>query len=187
MKMMKKLTALLIALTATLSFATTAACGGNKPSSEESSSETPSTNTAWGEWEAVTQPSCTTAGSKIRFSLEDETISETAPIPARGHDYSGENTTCIRCAQQPVIPSLDANQQFPLVETCTHTDLEIYEDQCDCAYKGRGEEYSRLQLSEGCYTVETVSNGEVTNAIWLSFSVKEAGQYMLYICGKHCW
>ena len=57
MKIMKKLTALLIALTATLSFATTAACGGNKPSSEESSSETPSTNTAWGEWEAVTQTS----------------------------------------------------------------------------------------------------------------------------------
>ena len=100
MKTMKKLTALLLALTAILSFATTAACGGNKPSSNESSSsenvggdpsidesyvpEPPETN--WSEWELVTEPTCTTDGSKIRFDVSDETVSQTARIPARGHD-----------------------------------------------------------------------------------------------------
>ncbi len=134
----------------------------------------------WSEWEAVSQPTCTEDGEKTRYDLDDPTITETAPIAARGHDYSQDNGTCSVCGDQVVIPALDAEQDFPLVEPCIHNDQQIYEGLCDCAYKGRGEEYSRLELTEGCYTVETIRNDEVSNAIWLSFSVKEAGQYMLY-------
>ena len=211
MKKLKKITALLLALTATLSFATAAACGGKSPAASEnpSSSQAPSSEGVtssveenssaeedsssdedssvdeqpkmiWSEWEALKEPTCTEAGEKTRHKLSDATITENAPIAARGHDYSGENNLCIRCEAEITIPPLESGQTFTAVETCTHNDEQIYEGLCNCAYKGRGEEYSRLQLTEGCYTVETVSNGEVTNAIWISFSVQSAGQYMLY-------
>lgn len=207
MKNLKKLTALLLALTATLSFV--AACGGGQQNNSTSQSGTSSESTSsidesftsesgekdpsidesftpeppetvWGEWELVKEPTCTEDGQKIRFEVNNESVSQTAKIEARGHDYSGENITCIRCGLSGLIDPGTFGTDFPVAEACTHTDLEIYEGQCDCAYQGRGEEYSRLQLTEGCYTVETVNNGEVVNAIWLSFSVKEAGQYMLY-------
>jgi len=201
MKLIKK-TALLLALLSLSSLCITA-CGGEKPAtsgssenesvsleSEESvtSDEEPSVDesyipeppeTVWSEWEAVTEPTCDADGKKTRFDVNDPTVTETAQIPARGHDYSGENITCIRCGIAELVDTSTLGQDFPYVDICTHTDTEIYEGNCDCEYKGRGEEYSRLELSEGCYTVETVSNGEITNALWLSFSVKEAGQYML--------
>ncbi len=149
-------------------------------SSSENSSSEPLPTPKWSEWEAVSQPTCTEDGEKTRYNLDDPTEVETALIAARGHDYSEDNGTCSVCGDQAVIPALDATQAFPLVDPCIHTDEQIYEGLCDCAYRGRGEEYSRLELTEGCYTVETIKNLEVNNAIWLSFSVKEAGQYMLY-------
>ena len=145
-----------------------------------SSSEEPIPVVIWSEWEAVTQPTCTEDGEKTRFKLEDPTEMETAPIAARGHNYSENNGTCKTCGDQAVIPPLTGDEEFPLIDTCTHTDDEFYSGLCNCEYKGRGEEYSRLELTEGCYTVETMKNLEVNNAIWLSFSIQEAGQYMLY-------
>ena len=210
MMKLKKTTALLLAFITTLSLATAAACNSGQSSTGESSSasvenslesspessleetesseqEDSSEDTApdfepvWGEWKEKTAPTCTDEGEKVRYALNDPTFGETAPIAARGHDYSGADGTCIRCEQAAVIPPLNADQQFTAVDVCTHTDTEIYEEGiCDCAYKGRGEEYSRLELTEGCYTVETVTTSEVTNALWLSFSAKSAGQYMLY-------
>ena len=149
-------------------------------SSEDESSTDQPLPAVWGEWEALSQPSCTEDGVKVRYNLNDPTETETAPIAARGHNYSENNGTCTVCGDQVVIPSLNENQEFPLAEPCIHTDEEIYNGLCNCAYSGRGEEYSRLELTEGCYTVETIKNLEVNNMIWLSFSVKEAGQYMLY-------
>lgn len=134
----------------------------------------------WSEWEAKSQPTCTEEGEKTRYDVNNPTVTQSAPIAARGHDYSQDNGTCVVCGEQAVIPALDENQSFPLVEPCIHTDEQIYEGLCNCVYKGRGEEYSRVELTEGCYTVETIKNDNVTNSIWLSFSVKEAGQYMLY-------
>ena len=137
-------------------------------------------NPGWSEWEAVVQPTCTEDGEKTRFQLDDPTAKETEAIPARGHNYSKENGTCIVCGDQAIIPTLREDQEFPLVDPCIHKDEEIYNGLCDCAYKGRGGDYCRLELSEGCYMVETMKNLEANNEIWLSFSVKEAGQYMLY-------
>ncbi len=196
MNLIKKTAALVLALLSLSSLCITAACGGEKPSTGSSSKnesvsseEEPSVDesyipeppeTVWSEWEAVTEPTCDNDGKKTRFDVNDPTVTQTAQIPARGHDYSGENLTCIRCNEAIGVDLFDDNHEFSFVEICTHTDTEIYEGQCDCAYKGRGEKYSRLELPEGYYTVETVSNGEIINALWLSFSVKEAGQYMLY-------
>ena len=154
-------------------------------SSEENTSDDTSTEgdepeIMWSEWEALKEPTCTEEGEKTRFDMTNPSVTENAPIAARGHDFSGENNTCIRCGEAIAIPPLDEGQTFTAVEPCIHNDEQIYEGLCDCVYQGRGEEYSRLELTEGCYTVETVSNGEVTNAIWLSFSVQSAGQYMLY-------
>lgn len=134
----------------------------------------------WSEWEAKSQPTCTEEGEKTRYDVNNPTVTESAPIAARGHNYSQDNGTCVVCGEQAVIPALDDDQSFPLVEPCIHTDEQIYEGLCNCVYKGRGEEYSRVELTEGCYTVETIRNDNVTNSIWLSFSVQEAGQYMLY-------
>ena len=199
MKKIRKLTALLLAFSAMFTFVGTACLDSmlynsesesstqDAPSSEESitseesSSEEPEEpKVLWSEWELITEPTCDTDGKKMHYDTENPTVTETAAIPARGHDYSGENNTCVRCGQAIKIPALADGQKFVRAETCTHTDTEIYEGQCDCVFQGRGEDYSRLQLSEGCYVVETVTTSEVTNTLWLSFSVTGAGQYMLY-------
>ena len=148
-------------------------------SSNEDSSSEELPASKWSEWEAVSQPTCTENGEKIRYNLDDPTEVETAPIAARGHNYSQENGTCAVCGDEAEIPALDAEQAFPLVEPCAHKVEEIENGLCSCT-QGRGEEYNRLELTEGCYTIETVKNLALNNEIWLSFSVKEAGQYMLY-------
>ncbi len=128
----------------------------------------------WNDWVCIDEPSCTEEGLKKRTKIADGT-EETASIAARGHEYSEETALCIRCSQAAVIPEL-IDPEFPLVDLCTHTDEAIYEGLCDCTYKGRGEEYSRVELTEGCYLLEIPS----TQELWLSFSVQEAGQYVLY-------
>ena len=107
MRHIKKTTALLLALLSLTSLALPS-CGEKKPDKENASYEsiesTPSSEdkeqpeTVWTEWELVTEPTCTENGSKKRYSADGAEV-ETMPIPARGHDYSGENNTCIRCEE----------------------------------------------------------------------------------------
>ncbi len=89
----------------------------------------------------------------------------------KGHEYSEDDGKCIRCDKQAVIPAIPSKQKYPLVEPCPHDG-----GYCGCEYQGSGYEYSRVELKETCYTIEIESRGE----IWVSFSVEQAGQYVLY-------
>ncbi len=94
----------------------------------------------------------------------------------KGHEYSETDLLCVRCEKKAPIPSVPSNQKFPLVEPCTHG----LQNCPVCEYVGTGEnEWDRLELKEGCYTVEIGSDGE----LWLSFSVSQAGQYVLHSVG----
>ncbi len=127
---------------------------------------------AWTEWELVKEPTCSEAGEKIRARVDDDTIMQTGLIRPRGHAYAqdaeekrlaGEMGVCIRCGQTATIPALSAKQEFPEVDA-----------------KGKGDgAYNRLELSEGCHTVEIPATGE----LWLSYPVSKAGQYVLYSVG----
>ncbi len=205
MKLIKKLTMLCLALISAGAIASFAACneengGSSLPdvsssqteSSADSSIEDSSSSEAdgtvdadWNEWVRTKDPTCVEDGEKQRTLIADPTKVQTAKIPARGHNYAwtsedvavtGEQGLCIVCNEPASIPALDSNQAFAQVDLCTHNDTEIYEGLCDCVYKGRGEAYSRVELSEGCYTLEIPSSEK----LWLSFSVKAAGQYVLY-------
>ncbi len=94
----------------------------------------------------------------------------------KGHGYDEKTGLCVRCEKKAVIPSVPSKQTFPLVAPCTHDGNQC--NQCD--YEGSGENmWNRLQLFEDCYTVEIGSKGQ----LWLSFSVKKAGQYVLHSVG----
>lgn len=154
----------------------------SEDSDDSSSSEPPEQvgpdGCVWGDWTLLegADATCVDEGTKIRHCIYDYTHTQTEQFAARGHEYSKDNGYCVRCDEEATIPALDPTQEFTLIDTCTHTDEEIAGGECDCTYKGRGEAYNRLELAEGCYTVEIGA----TNDIWLSFSVQEAGQYMLY-------
>ncbi len=113
---------------------------------------------------------------------EDSTSSssETQETPCvdveKGHDYSYQTGLCSRCGQEAPIPALPDDQAFPLVIPCTHSDTGSCHK---CEYQGNGEEFNRLELFEDCYTIEIPSSRK----IWVSFSVEEAGQYVLYTVG----
>ncbi len=103
--------------------------------------------------------------------------SSSAPSSAcdtKGHEYSEKTGLCIRCEKKAQIPALSSKQKFPLVEPCPH-DGNGFCPECD--FIGSGENmWNRLELFEDCYTVE-IGNG---GALWLSFSAKQAGQYVLH-------
>ncbi len=106
----------------------------------------------------------------------DDSSSSSVPLTEcdkKGHEYSEKTGLCVRCNKAPEIPPIAQNQKFPLVEPCTH-DGGGFCPECD--YQGSGEnEYDRVELFEDCYTVEIGNKG----VLWLSFSVKKAGQYLL--------
>ncbi len=189
---MKNLTLALLALSFTFSLAACASCkktpnGSSTDSSAESSSDSSVDSSSVGsdvtdedllgdDWVLVTEPTCTEDGEKKRVDPNDPTKEETAAIPARGHEYSETTGTCIRCDAEATIPALGEGESCITLTTCTHSDSDVAEGYCDCTYKGRGEEYNRVELTEGCYTVTVGASQE----LWLSFSAKQAGQYVLY-------
>ncbi len=186
---MKKLKTLLIMLIATFSLGIIA-CDKNSDSSSESSYGDSSVDEssvadssvdesiyadpddggyAWTEWVLVNEPTCLEAGEKTRSRIDDSAVTQTGLIRPRGHAYAqdatekqiaGEMGVCIRCGQKAKIPALSSTQDFPEVNA-----------------NGQGDgAYNRLQIGEGCHTVEIPSSGE----LWLSIPVSKAGQYVLY-------
>ncbi len=81
----------------------------------------------------------------------------------KGHEYSETTGKCIRCGQKAPIPTLSANQKFTEVKIGGGKDPQ-------------GTEFDRIELAEDCYSL-TLKKGQT---LWLSFSIKEAGQYVLY-------
>ncbi|MDD6265003.1 MAG: glycosyl hydrolase family 18 protein [Clostridia bacterium] len=76
----------------------------------------------WGEWEILTEPTCTAKGTKIRYCTESDCgASETAEVDALGHNMSGatvtteptcttkgvQTATCGRCGEK-VTEEIDA-------------------------------------------------------------------------------
>ncbi len=97
----------------------------------------------------------------------------TGDCAKKGHEYSEKTGLCIRCEQKAVIPALTGEEKFSAVVPCTHDTTKPH----GCKYQGSGENmWNRLELKEDCYTVEIGSKG----ALWLSFSVEKAGQYVLH-------
>ncbi len=94
----------------------------------------------------------------------------------KGHDY-GNTGVCVRCEEKAKIPAVASKQKFPLVEPCTHDKYPC--PLCDYPPDAGEDKWNRLELKEGCYTVEIGSKGE----LWLSFSVEAAGQYALHSVG----
>ena len=47
----------------------------------------------WGEWECVTPATCEEDGEEVRVCLDDNSHTETRPIPALGHSFGGDYTT----------------------------------------------------------------------------------------------
>ncbi len=156
MKKNRKWAIAILAAVATLSFGLAIGCGGGKDDT----------------------PPASESGSTSDSSLSsDSTGGDTTPTndctdEKKGHEYSEKDGKCTRCGKEAVIPQLPADQYFDLVIPCEHNMSNCP----DCDYTGSGEKENRVQLTEGCYTVKMRSNGE----LWLSFSVSQAGQYVLY-------
>ncbi len=184
MKKTRKWIAMLLASFSLLSLSAFAVgCG------EDATAPTPTPppvdNVNWGEWELVKEPTCTVVGEKKRTEIGNPDNVQYAPIAARHHQYaedyddlSGTQATsmgdCVRCGESAVIPPLANNASYPVIELCTHSEQDVAYGICKC--KGKGTPWNRLELNEGTYTVKVAANGET----WLSFSVKSAGQYVLY-------
>ncbi len=106
-------------------------------------------------------------------SVESSSPALTGECAKKGHEYDEKTGLCVRCEKKADIPAIPAKQKFPLVTPCTHDGKNCPE----CEFQGSGESmWNRLQLFEDCYTVEIGSKGE----LWLSFSVQQAGQYVLH-------
>ncbi len=115
-------------------------------------------------------------GATIGCSKKDSPPPATTECDTKGHGYDEKTGLCVRCEKKAVIPSVPSKQAFPLVEPCPHDGANCQE----CEYEGSGESmWNRLQLFEDCYTVEIGTKGQ----LWLSFSVKKAGQYVLHSVG----
>ncbi len=164
----KRITATLLALLASLSLTSFAGCG-DKNNDNSQNNSVPVENYTWGEWELIKNPTCIEDGEKKRVDLNDNTHFDTAAIPARGHEY-GNDGNCVRCQTPAVIPALTGNEKFSEVTPCEHT-----YPHCGCEYTGNGTMWNRIELNEGCFTVELNQT-----KLWLSFSAKSAGQYALY-------
>ncbi len=74
-------------------------------------------------------------------------------------EVAKEMGQCTVCGQKAVIPDLPADQSFPLKEATSGND-----------------EYSPLDLTEGCYTLEIPASGE----FWVCFSATSTGQFAFY-------
>lgn len=186
MKNWKKTTVFLLSLFMTASLATgLVACGDNNANnSSNSTGSSPDASSpneelpegeypelvqvdnpeayTWGDYELVSNPTCTTAGVKQRRWTEDESVIHQEYIAPRGHTY--ENGICA-CGFGPLFP--DAGEVS-----------YVYPQEKGSGIVGTGTEYDRYELTEGYYEIEC-NRG----LIWLSFSIPEAGQYALYTVG----
>ncbi len=161
--------------------------------------------TEWSEWicdpatyAVCKEPTCTEDGVKLRYKLADETITETATIPARGHDYainasdfalSGGYGCCIRCQEDGAlrIPTLTNPTFVTTAQDCDHSQTEINTGECSHEYKGTGTReplYNALELTEGCYEL-TIKEEHASDGLWISFSASQDGQYVLYSVGEN--
>ena len=159
MKLWKKCILLCAALSLCVSVISSAvACGSGQTAS---SSESPSSSTeeesgsdgddggdnvddgcehTWGEWTAVSQPDCDTAGEKQRICSKDSSHVDKADIPARGHDYTANNGVC-HCGHGPVVPTAASSityknkhfkffikeiQQISYIDKLKNTDNVLY-------------------------------------------------------------
>ncbi len=117
------------------------------------------------------------AGCKKESTPDSSSPSPTGECATKGHDY-GNMGACKRCKEKAVFPSLSSTQKFPLVEICTHGTPAAPCPVCD--YMGSGKDgLNCLDLEEGCFTVEINPDGE----LWISFPVKQSGQYALHSVG----
>lgn len=116
----------------------------------------------WGDYELVSNPTCTVAGVKQRRWTEDESVIHQEYITPRGHTY--ENGICA-CGAGPIFPEAGEISY-------------VYPQESSSGIVGVGTEYDRYELTEGYYEIEC-NRG----LIWLSFSIPEAGQYALYTVG----
>lgn len=187
MKNWKKTTVFLLSLFMTASLATgLVACGDNANDSGSSPTDSSSPDASspneelpdgeypelvqvdnpeaytWGDYELVSNPTCTVAGVKQRRWTEDENVIHQEYITPRGHTY--ENGICA-CGFGPIFP--DAGEVS-----------YVYPQEKGSGIVGTGTEYDRYELTEGYYEIEC-NRG----LIWLSFSTAEAGQYALYTVG----
>lgn len=85
------------------------------------------------------------------------------PVCTKTHDY-GNSGICVNCDTEVKLPATDSaaeyiNPRFP-----------------SSGVSGAGTEYNRYECVEDYYEFEIGSEGTT----WLSFAVKEAGQYALY-------
>lgn len=111
-----------------------------------------------GLWHVLQLPDCDSTGEKERNCAVCNEY-EKATMPARGHTY--ENGGCANCNADPLIPT-DAGDTTLLQPT-----------------SGNGTEDNRFECQEGYYEFTMPS----TKALWLSFSISQAGQYALYSVG----
>ncbi len=199
-------------------------------SQEESSSSRPSSSSAssssfsgdttdqaplteWSEWvcdpdaySECKQPTCTEEGVKLRYKLADENITETAAIPARGHDYAidsddvtaaGRLGKCIRCQDDAMLSmEIPSNPTFITnAQACAHTQIQINTGKCSHTYQGNGTRYvngnpnndtsyNLLSLQEGCYEL-TIKKVHETDGLWITFSAPSNGQYVFYSIGEN--
>ncbi len=162
MKKLKKFTASLLALLTSLSFA---ACDLDKewflgemksPLSSESSSESSSSD------EGANDEGEGGGDNGNQGTPPVDAPSNGECTSTKGHDFVENNGTCIHCNQKAKLPALPNSQTFPRAE-------------------GAGSEYDRIELEEGCHTIEFT--GYNSRNVWLSFSAKEVGQFVLYSVG----
>ncbi|MBQ8428556.1 MAG: hypothetical protein IJX30_00445 [Clostridia bacterium] len=116
----------------------------------------------WGDYELISEPTCTVAGVKQRRWTEDESVIHQEYITPRGHTY--ENGVCA-CGAGPIFPEAgEVSYAYP--------------QESSSGIEGDGSEYNRYELTEGYYEIECLRG-----LIWLSFAIPESGQYALYTVG----
>ncbi len=79
------------------------------------------------------------------------------------NDKAKEVGQCTVCGEKATLPALPANQNFPTMSPTKDND-----------------EFTPLDLTEGCYTLEIPANGK----FWICFSAETAGQYAFYSMGN---
>ena len=127
------------------------------------------TNCTFGEWETITEVSCTQDGLFKRTCLEDETHTETLTVPARVHDY-GYNGVC-KCGTTPTVPNAPTSGYIEATNPASGimlSDSNTYA--CEM--------YNRYMLDAGnYYTAELNELGE----FWFEYRIPEAGQYAVIV------
>lgn len=79
------------------------------------------------------------------------------------NEMATEIGQCTVCGENAVLPTLPTNQNFPTMNATKNND-----------------EFSPLDLTEGCYNLEIPANGE----FWICFSSEGAGQFAFYSMGN---